>query len=67
MLIGEDKTTFMAKHLQLKGGGHPGRTAIFNALAKCKQPAWYPGKVDGKCGQSLQPFLSLTKTQYVIW
>ena len=48
MLIGEDKTTFMAKHLQLKGGGHPGRTAIFNAIAKCKQPGWYPGKVDGK-------------------
>ena len=48
MLIGEEKTRFIAKHLQLKGGGHPGHTAVSNAIAKCKQPGWYPGKVDGK-------------------
>ena len=38
MLIGEEKTKFIAKYLQLKGGGHPGSTAVINAIAKCKQP-----------------------------
>ena len=48
MLISEEKTKFIAKHLQLKGGGQPGSTAVINAIAKCKQPGWNPGKVHGQ-------------------
>ena len=47
MLLGEDKTSFIAKHLTLQGGGRPGSTAVSNAIAKCKTPGWYPGMVSG--------------------
>ena len=46
-LLGEGRTAFTAKHLSLKGGGKPGTTAVENAVAKCKTPGWYPGKVHG--------------------
>ena len=36
-LLGEDKGLFIAKQLELKGGGAPGRTAVFEAIRKCKQ------------------------------
>ena len=44
-LLGEDKGFFIAKQLELKGGGVPGRTAVFAAIRKCKQKSWYPGLV----------------------
>ena len=47
-LLGEDKATFIAKHLVLQGGGTPGRETVFKAIRKCSQPGWYPGQVFGK-------------------
>ena len=47
-LLGEEKGSFIARHLRLKGGGHPGRAAVFKAIARCKAPTWYPGKVLGE-------------------
>ena len=47
-LLGEDKKAFVARHLELKGGGRPGHTAVRTAVRKCKEPGWYPGKVFGK-------------------
>ena len=34
-LIGEDKGDFIAKHLELKGGGRPSRSSVFKAIKKC--------------------------------
>ena len=48
MLLGVDKRKFIADHLHVKGGGHPGTTAVENAIAKCKNGEWYPGKVSGQ-------------------
>ena len=48
MLLGVEKRSFIAQHLRLKGGGHPGCTAVENAIAKCKSGAWHPGKVSGQ-------------------
>ena len=44
MLLGVEKRSFIAKHLRLKGGGHPGCTAVENAIAKCKSGEWHPGR-----------------------
>ena len=46
-LLGQDKRDFIARHLTLKDGGSPGRTAVLVAIRKCKE-GWYPGKEDGK-------------------
>ena len=47
-LIGEDKGDFIAKHLELKGGGRPSRSAVFKAIKKCRDKGWHPGKVTGE-------------------
>ena len=47
-LIGEDKGVFIAKNLQLKGGGRPSRSAVFKAIKKCREEGWHPGKVTGE-------------------
>ena len=48
VLLGEDKGDFIAKHLTLKGGGHPSRQSVFQNLQKCREKGWYPGKVFGE-------------------
>ena len=48
LLLGEDKATFIARHLELQGGGKPNRRTVFKAIKKCSQPGWYPGQVFGK-------------------
>ena len=47
-LLGEDKKAFVARQLQLKGGGRPGPSAVRKAVKKCSEQGWYPGKVFGK-------------------
>ena len=47
-LLGEDKATFIAKHLMLQGGGTPSRTTVFKAIRKCSRPGWHPGQAFGK-------------------
>ena len=47
-LVGDEKGSFIAKNLQLKGGGHPSRISVFQTIAKCKNKNWYPGKDMGK-------------------
>ena len=48
LLLGEDKATFIARHLELQGGGKPNMRTVFKAIKKCSQPGWYPGQVIGK-------------------
>ena len=47
-LLGEDKGEFIAKHLELKGGGQPSRSAVFKAIRRYRETGWYPGKVTGQ-------------------
>ena len=47
-LLGEEKGSFIAKNLQLKGGGNPTRACVFQTIARCKTTGWYPGKDMGK-------------------
>ena len=47
-ILGEDKRSFIARNLTLKGGGRPGRTAVLAAIKKSQEEGWYPGKVLGK-------------------
>ena len=46
--LGEEKKAFIARQLELKGGGSPGHTAVHKAVRKYQEPGWYPGKVFGK-------------------
>ena len=46
-LLGEDKAAFIARHLDLQGGGKPGRRAVFKAIRRCRTPEWFPGRVSG--------------------
>jgi hypothetical protein len=48
VLLGEDKGEFIAKHLVLKGGGHPTGITVFRNIKKCKESGWYPGMVHGE-------------------
>ena len=48
VLLGEEKGSFIAKNLTLKGGGHPTRQAVFQAIRRCQEKGWYPGKGMGK-------------------
>ena len=34
-LIGEDKGDFIARHLELQGGGRPSRSSVFKAIKRC--------------------------------
>ena len=43
-LIGEGNGEFIAKHLEVKGGGRPKREAVFKTIQRCKTSGWYPGK-----------------------
>ena len=47
-LIGEDEGEFIAKHLELKGGGQPSRSTVLMAIKRCGEKAWYPGEVTGQ-------------------
>ena len=47
-LLGEDKGEFIAKHLELKGGGRPSRSVVIKAIKKRGEIGWYPGKGTGK-------------------
>ena len=47
-LLGEDKGSFIAKNLTLKGGGHPTDQCVYQTIRRCKTKGWYPGKGMGK-------------------
>ena len=47
-LIGEDKGELIAKHLKVKGGGHPSRNAVCQTIARCRSNDWCPGKPGGE-------------------
>ena len=47
-LIGENKGDFIARHLELQGGGRPCRSSVFKAIKRCGEKGWYPGKVTGQ-------------------
>ena len=47
-LLGESRKAFIARQLQLEGGGTPGFTAVQNAVKKCSEQGWYPGKMFGQ-------------------
>ena len=47
-LLGKPPDKWIAERLELKGGGHPSERAVRSAVARCKQPGWYPGAEAGK-------------------
>ena len=42
-LIGEDNGDFIAKQLEVKGGGAPTRRAVFKAIKRCGEEGRFPG------------------------
>ena len=47
-LLGQPVEEYIAMQVTLVGGGHPQPRAIHKVVAKCQDPAWYPGKRVGK-------------------
>lgn len=43
-LVGERVDDYIAKQLTLKGGGQPCSRGVRKVIARCREPAWYPGK-----------------------
>jgi hypothetical protein len=43
-LLGKPVAEFVAEHVHLSGGGKPSVRTVKAAMAKCKEPGWYPGK-----------------------
>ena len=43
-LLGESRKAFIARQLQLEGGGTPGFTAVQNAVKKCSEQGWHPAR-----------------------
>ena len=46
--LGMNRDKFIASQVVLKGGGHPTGRAVQKVLKACEDPAWYPGKQEGK-------------------
>ena len=43
-LLGERVDAFIAGQLTLSGGGKPSERAVRAAIARCQDPAWFPGR-----------------------
>ena len=48
VLLGKRKSAWIARHLQVKGGGAPSERAVRDAVKRSLQPGWYPGKDHAK-------------------
>ena len=43
-LLGERVDEFISSQITIKGGGHPTARTVRKVIARCQDPAWYPGK-----------------------
>ena len=43
-LLGECVDAYIANQLTVKGGGRPSERSVRAAVARCKEPGWFPGK-----------------------
>ena len=45
-VVGTRVDAFIAAQVVVKGGGHPTERTVRQAIAKCSEPTWFPGKQD---------------------
>ena len=43
-LVGGRVDEYIAKQVEVQGGGHPQPRQIRRVVARCQEPGWYPGK-----------------------
>ena len=45
-VVGSRVDAFIAAQVVVNGGGHPSERAVRQAIAKCSDQTWFPGKQD---------------------